>query len=65
MENLDQFSYDQAMKRIEEIVAQLEQDDRGIDELAALVKEASTLVKTCKKKLKATEEDIARAFEEE
>lgn len=65
MENLDQFSYDQAMKRIEEIVAQLEQDDRGIDELAALVKEASTLVKTCKRKLKATEEDIARAFEEE
>ncbi|EON79193.1 hypothetical protein ADIS_0302 [Lunatimonas lonarensis] len=65
MENLEQFSYDQAMKRIEEIVAMLEQDDRGIDELAALVKEASTLVKTCKRKLKTTEEDIARAFEEE
>jgi exodeoxyribonuclease VII small subunit len=65
MENLEQFSYDEAMKRVEEIVAQLEQDDRGIDELAALVKEASTLVKTCKRKLKTTEEDIARAFEEE
>ncbi|MCC5935803.1 MAG: exodeoxyribonuclease VII small subunit [Lunatimonas sp.] len=65
MENQEPFSYDQAMKRIEEIIFQLEQDDRGIDELAAMVKEASTLVKNCKQKLKDTEETISKAFEEE
>lgn len=65
MEKQEPFSYDLAMKRIEEIISQLEQDDRGIDELAAMVKEASELVKNCKRKLKDTEETISKAFEEE
>ncbi|WP_209329382.1 exodeoxyribonuclease VII small subunit [Lunatimonas salinarum] len=65
MEHQTPFSYDQAMKRIEEIISQLEQDDRGIDELAVLVKEASTLVKNCKQKLRDTEDTISKAFEED
>lgn len=59
------FSYDKAMLRIEQIVEQLEGDDKSIDELADLVREASLLVKECKHKLKVTEQDITKAFEED
>ncbi|WP_143961646.1 exodeoxyribonuclease VII small subunit [Litoribacter populi] len=62
MEN--SISYDQALARIEEIVQSLEQDNKGIDELSAMVKEASGLIKSCKSRLKMTEEDILKAFEE-
>jgi len=65
MSNKKTFSYDKAIARIEEIVNLLEEDDKSIDELAALVKEASTLVKDCKAKLRMTEEDILKAFGEE
>ena len=61
----DLFSYDKAIARIEAIVSQLEENDKSIDELAALVKEASGLVKACKKKLRTTEEDISKAFDSE
>jgi exodeoxyribonuclease VII small subunit len=64
MEKNKAFSYDKAMQRIEQIVAQLEGDDKSIDELASLVMEASLLVKECKKKLKMTEQEIAKAFDE-
>jgi exodeoxyribonuclease VII small subunit len=65
MEKNKAFSYDKAMQRIEQIVLQLEGDDKSIDELADLVKEASQLVKECKNKLKVTEQEITKAFDEE
>lgn len=55
-------SYDEAFSRLEAIVAQLEEQDLGMDELTGLVREASSLVKTCRKKLKATEEEINSSF---
>ncbi|SEI91383.1 Exodeoxyribonuclease VII small subunit [Cyclobacterium xiamenense] len=58
-------SYDEALKRLETIVSQLEEQDQGMDELTQLVREASTLVKTCKMKLKMTEEEIKNSFIEE
>lgn len=59
------FSYDKAIIRIEEIVRLLEEDDKNIDQLSDLVKEASSLIKDCKTKLKMTEADILKAFGEE
>lgn len=58
-------SYDHAINRIEEIVSILESGEKGMDELSDLVKEAATLVKNCKKKLKSTESEISKALEEE
>ncbi len=63
MEN-NQLSYDKAVKRIEEIVDILESGEEGIDKLSELVKEAAALVKQCKSKLRTTEEEINKAFEE-
>lgn len=55
-------SYDQALRRIEEIVSLLEKGEKGIDELSALVIEASTLIKLSRAKLRQTEEAISDAF---
>jgi exodeoxyribonuclease VII small subunit len=57
-------SYEQAVARIEEIVSLLETGEKGMDELSELVKEASQLVKSCKAKLRMTEEEIAKALDE-
>ncbi|ERM82047.1 hypothetical protein P872_08700 [Rhodonellum psychrophilum GCM71 = DSM 17998] len=58
------YSYSKALERIEEILGILEEGDKGMDELSELVKEASGLVKKCKSKLRMTEEEIAKAFDE-
>ncbi|MBW3469386.1 exodeoxyribonuclease VII small subunit [Arthrospiribacter ruber] len=58
-------SYDKAMARIEEIVALLESGEKGMDELSEMVKEASSLVKMCREKLRMTEEDIQKALSED
>ncbi|HAH37273.1 MAG TPA: exodeoxyribonuclease VII small subunit [Algoriphagus sp.] len=57
-------NYQQALERIELILAQLEEGKKSVDELSELVKEATELVSFCKKKLKTTEEEIQKAFEE-
>ncbi|MDN5204997.1 exodeoxyribonuclease VII small subunit [Fulvivirgaceae bacterium BMA10] len=56
------FNYKQSLKRLEEIVAQIESEEPDVDELSQLVKEATALMKKCKEKLKATEEDIDRTL---
>ncbi|HSJ68276.1 MAG TPA: exodeoxyribonuclease VII small subunit [Anditalea sp.] len=61
----DNLTYDTALARIEEIVTHLEDENKSIDELSSLVKEASELVQYCKQRLKMTEEDILKAFGEE
>jgi exodeoxyribonuclease VII small subunit len=58
------YSYSEALERIEEILSILEEGDKGMDELSELVKEAAGLVKKCKSKLRMTEDEIAKAFEE-
>ena len=64
MSNNQSLSYDRALERLEEIIGLLEMDNKGIDELSELVKEASGLIKDCKGKLRTTEEDIQKAFGE-
>jgi len=61
----DNLGYDEAIGRLEQIVRKLEEDDQGMDELTSMVKEASHLVKLCKKKLKMTTEEITKAFDED
>lgn len=58
MDKEKEISYDDAMKRLEEIVAQMESGKTGIDSLVAQLKEARQLVQMCKDKLLKTEEEI-------
>lgn len=60
---MSDINYNEAMNRLESILAQLEEGKKSVDELAELVQEAALLVNICKTKLKTTEEEIQRAFE--
>lgn len=62
---MSEINYNEAMIRLEAILDQLEEGKKTVDELAALVHEATQLVKNCRLKLKTTEEEIQKAFEED
>lgn len=57
-------SYTEAMARLESILSQLEEGNKSVDELSALVKEAAELVKHCRAKLRTAESDIQDAFQD-
>lgn len=60
---MSDLNYTEAMQRLEAILAQLEEGNKTVDELSALVQEASELIKLCRSKLRSTEESIQKAFE--
>jgi exodeoxyribonuclease VII small subunit len=57
------YTYTQAMQRLEIILAQLEEGTATVDTLSELVKEAADLVKFCREKLRNTEDEVQKAFE--
>ena len=57
------YTYTQAMQRLEAILNQLEEGSSNVDTLAELVKEAAELVKFCRTKLRNTEDEVQNAFE--
>lgn len=52
--------YDAAVRRLEEIVAKMENDEYDIDELAANLKTAQQLIKLCRDKLTKTDAEIKK-----
>jgi len=58
-------NYQEAMDQLQSIVQKLENDDTSIDELSGLVSEALELVKSCRSKLRKTEEGLNKALEKE
>ena len=58
------FSYTEAIKELEQIVAEIEQGEITVDTLSEKVKRASELIKICKKKLTSTEQDVNKILEE-
>ena len=57
--------YEEAMKRLEEIVGQIEGGKLDIDVISDRLKEAQTLIKFCKDKLYETDEEVRRILEAE
>ena len=57
-------SYTQAIQELEAIVTEIEEGDITIDTLSEKVKRASDLIKLCKAKLTATEEDVNKILGE-
>lgn len=51
-------TYAQAMKRLEEIVHQIDNGDLDIDELAAKIKEAKQIIATCTEKLTQVDKEV-------
>ena len=57
-------TYEQAMKRLEEIVTKIESGELDIDSLGEQLKEAQTLVKLCRDKLYKADSEIKKMLEE-
>jgi exodeoxyribonuclease VII small subunit len=59
-----EFSFNNAVIEIENILHNIESGDLDIDKLSVEVKRASELIKQCQKKLKTTEEEINSIFKD-
>ena len=57
-------TYKEAISEIEEILAQIENNELDVDELSEKVKRVSLLINFCKSKLKNTEEEIEKILRE-
>lgn len=57
-------TYTQAFDELQEIVSHIEDGEISVDELSEKVKRASELIKICKAKLSATEEDVSKILRE-
>ncbi len=59
-----QLTYNQAVAQLEAIVARMQSDDCDIDKLSAYTRRALELLRLCKEKLTATDEEIKKCLEE-
>jgi len=57
-------TYTEAFEELQEIVSQIEEGDITVDELSEKVKRAAKLIKICKDKLTATEENVEKILKE-
>jgi exodeoxyribonuclease VII small subunit len=59
-----EFSFNEAVTEIEDILRNIENGNLDIDKLSVEVKRASELIKLCQKKLRSTEEEINSIFKD-
>ena len=57
-------SYSEAVATIDEILQQIETGELDVDELAEKVKQASELLKLCRRKLFSTEKEVEKILKE-
>ena len=55
-------TYEQAMKRLEEIVTRIDSNELDIDSLGESLKEAQELIKFCREKLYKADGEIKKVF---
>lgn len=60
----DALSYKNAIEEIESIVGEIENETVDVDVLAEKVKRAAYLIKYCKSKLKATDNEVKKVLRE-
>lgn len=63
MAKAKKLTYDSAMKELQVIVNQLQEEAVSVDDLSNQVKRAAELVKFCREKLRSTEEELGGLFE--
>ena len=52
--------YSKALKRLEEIIAKIENEEIDVDELSENVKEAAALIRVCKEKIKKAQMEVKK-----
>ena len=55
--------YTKSIKRLEEIIHQIENEETDVDELSDKVKEAILLIKSCKEKIEKAELEVKKVVE--
>lgn len=60
----EKINYTEAFEELQQIVADIEQGEISVDELSEKVKRAALLIKICKAKLGATEEDVNKILKD-
>jgi exodeoxyribonuclease VII small subunit len=61
---VEEISYTQAYKELQEIVDEMENSEIAVDELDTKIQRASELLKICKDKLYKTEKNVQKILEE-
>ncbi|MBP5376922.1 MAG: exodeoxyribonuclease VII small subunit [Bacteroidaceae bacterium] len=56
--------YEEAIERLQTIVADIERGETNVDELAESLKEAKSLIAFCKEKLQKVESDVKNVLED-
>ena len=56
--------YNKSIKRLEEIVSKIENEEIDVDELSEKVKEAVELITTCKERIEKAEMEVKRVVDE-
>jgi exodeoxyribonuclease VII small subunit len=59
-----EFSFNEAVIEIEDILRNIENGELDVDKLSVEVKRASELIKQCQKKLRSTEDEINSIFKD-
>jgi len=57
---MTEMKYSKSIKRLEEIIGKIESEEIDVDELSVSVKEAVTLIKTCKNKIEKAELEVKK-----
>lgn len=61
----DEFKYEEALRQLEYIVEQMENDELDIDVMGEQLKRAQKLIKLCKDKLTKTDNEIKKILGKE
>ena len=61
----EEFKYEEAVRRLENIVEKLENDELDIDSMSENLKKAQKLIKLCKDKLTKTDDEINKILEKD
>lgn len=62
METNNNMTYQEAIKELETIVAEIEKEDIPVDDLLTKVKRSSELIRFCQSKLTQTEEEVSQVL---
>lgn len=65
MAEMEKVKYEEALERLEKIVAQIEDPQTAVGDIPAKVKEAAALLTYCRRMLKDSEESIGKILEEQ
>lgn len=63
-ENAQHVSYEEAMKRLEQLAQEMENGEVAIDQLSTKLKEAKELLKYCKTLLTKADEEVQKLLAE-